>query len=249
MDIINIRNLQYNNYGIIGTEGIIHTCNNDLFKKFHIMMPKETKRNKEIKLKEIDKIEELKKFYNKLLGLVYNYTNEFLSGYIISKSEGLPLNEVFLLPEEKIEVLMELKKILLEFNKYDIKYDDIHFDNIYYNYQTKKLELIDIDNIQIGDYKRDIDSFLIRDYYMYGGKNDDNARIYCLNLITYMLMIGRTSNYDIKELRKTMNRDQIIFENSDTLRLCKELLQPKIDSSCDHEYLIDMLDREILIKK
>lgn len=129
-----------------------------------------------------------------------------------------------------------------------IIYDDIHLGNIYYDDVTKKIELIDIDNISIGDYPKDLNSFLIQDYCYRGGKDGVNARIYAFNLITYIFLINNYVEYDIRKLNETFEQKIIMFNDKKIHRLCKNLITGNINSSCDNEYLIDMIDEKILIK-
>ena len=249
MDVINICDLNYNQLEkYMTSEGIIHNCEYGLFKKFNITMPKETKKNKEYKLLEIDKYDELKKYYNKIIFLVNNSKNEYLSGYIVEPCLGMPLNKIVLSKKEKIMILRQLKKILILFEKNGIIYDDIHLGNIYYNINTKKIELIDIDNISINNYQKDLNSFLIQDYCYHGGIDGVNARIYAFNLITYILLINDIEEYNIRVLSETFEEKMKKISNHNVYELCKNLLIPKINSNCDNEYLIDIIDEKILIK-
>lgn len=249
MNIINICDLNYDQLKkYITSEGIIHNCEYGLFKKFSITMSKEMKKNKEYKLLELDKYEELKEYYNKILYLVNNIKNEYLSGYIVKPCLGLPLNKIILSKKEKIRILKQLKEILILFEKNGIIYDDIHLGNIYYNSDTKKIELIDIDNISINNYEKDLNSFLIQDYCYHGGIDGVNARIYAFNLITYILLINNVEEYDIRVLYESF--EQKIKKTSEPYiyELCKNLLTPRINTNCDNEYLIDIIDEKMLIK-
>jgi len=249
MEVINICDLNYNQYRkYMTSEGIIHTCEYGLFKKFNITMPNEMKKNKEKKLLELDKYEELKDYYNKIVYLVNNIKNEYLSGYIIKPSLGLSLNKIYLTKKEKIYVLKKLKEMLILFENNGIIYDDIHLGNIYYDDVTKKIELIDIDNIAINNYPKDLNSFLIQDYCYRGGKDGVNARIYAFNLITYILLINNYEEYDIRKLYETFEYNIKIFNDKRIYNLCKNLVTGNINSNCDNEYLIDMIDEKILTK-
>lgn len=161
---------------------------------------------------------------------------------------GLPLSKIYLPKKEKIDVLNNLKEILIIFEQNGIIYDDVHLGNIYYDDKTKKLELIDIDNITIGDYKKDLDSFLIKNYCYCGGQDGLNARIYNFNLITYILLINNTIEYNIAKLRQKFECDIKTFDDKEIYELCYNLLNGKINTNCDNEYLIDMIDEKILIK-
>ena len=249
MDIINICDLDYDQFEkYMTSEGIIHTCEYGLFKKFNIMMPKEMKKNKERKLLEVDKYEELKKYYNEIVYLVNNIKNEYLSGYIVKPCSGLPLNKLILSKKEKIKILKQLKEILMLFEKNGIIYDDIHLGNIYYNSDNKKIELIDIDNITIDKYQKDLNSFLIQDYCYHGGIDGMSARIYAFNLITYILLINDDVQYDIRLLYKNFEQKIKKINDPYVYKLCQNLLTPKINSNCDNEYLIDIIDEKMLIK-
>lgn len=249
METINVENLRYDSFRTkMGGESIVRKSELGLFKDFSPLTPHSIKENKRKKLIELDKISDIKEYYNKIICLVNNISNEYLRGYIVKPSNGYPLNEVFLLPEQKIDILKKLKKILLTFEKNGIIYEDIHFDNIYYDEKTDKLELIDIDNIEIGEYKKDLETFLLKSYYWYGGKNRKNGRIYSFNLISYMYLTNNFSDYDISILNKKFKQDIKLFDSKEIYNLSKKLLTAELDSECDNIYLIDMLDKKVLTK-
>lgn len=249
METINVGNLKYDIFGIkTGAESIVRKSELGLFKDFYPLTSHSIKENKRKKLIELDKISDIKEYYNKIICLVNNISNEYLRGYIVKPSNGYPLNEVFLLPEQKIDILKKLKKILLTFEKNGIIYEDIHFDNIYYDEKTDKLELIDIDNIEIGEYKKDLETFLLKSYYWYGGKNRKNGRIYSFNLISYMYLTNNFSDYDISILNKKFKQDIKLFDSKEIYNLSKKLLTAELDSECDNIYLIDILDKKVLTK-
>lgn len=248
METINIRYLDYNHNAICSSEAMLYNSSLGLFKRFNINTPMHIKENKKRKLLELEKITILKQYYNEIICLVNNYTDEYLAGYIIKPSNGYPLDETFLLPEEKIKILKKLKEIISLFEKNGVIYEDIHFDNIYYDKKSDKLELIDIDNIEINGYKKDLESFLTRKYYMYGGKNAKNARIFNFNLITYMYLTNNFSSYNIRDLIKSFNKDVSKLKSKKICKIFNKLLTAEINSECDNIYLIDMIDEKILRK-
>jgi len=169
-------------------------------------------------------------------------------GYNVYKTALNYVNKIYLTKKEKIYVLKKLKEMLILFENNGIIYDDIHLGNIYYDDVTKKIELIDIDNIAINNYPKDLNSFLIQDYCYRGGKDGVNARIYAFNLITYILLINNYEEYDIRKLYETFEYNIKIFNDKRIYNLCKNLVTGNINSNCDNEYLIDMIDEKILTK-
>lgn len=244
MNRINVQDLKYH-YITFGSESIINSTKDGIFKRFLPSLNLEVKKNKEKKLILLDKIDELKKYYANINSLIYSINNDFLAGYIVKICEGLPLNEIFLLPEQKINALKQLKIILNDFENYGIIYEDIHFDNIFYDEKTNKLKLIDIDNIKIDNFSIDTISFLTKYYFNNGGKDEKKSRIYNFNLISYMLLYNCTSDYNFDYLIKNKNN---VFYNKEVDNLVENLLSTKIDTLCDNEYLIDMIDEKVLIK-
>lgn len=244
MNRINVQNLEYN-YITSGSEGLINSTKYGIFKRFIPLLPLNTKKNKEQKLILLDEIDDIKDDYANALMLVDSYLGDFLSGYIVAPCEGLPLNEIFLLPEEKLSVLKQLRQILINFENNGVIYEDIHFDNIFYDESTDKVKLIDIDNIKIDKYPKDTLSFLTKHYFNHGGKIEEKSRIYSFNLISYMLMYNCVSSYKFDYLSKNKNN---VFYNKEVDKLVKNLLTTKVNTSCDNEYLIDMIDEKVLTK-
>lgn len=249
MDYINIKNIAYkSNLGIMGSEAIIYDTNYGLFKKFHNNMDIKTRRNKELKLLRLLKHEDLKKYYNEVKYLVHNLTYDYLAGYVVKKVNGLPLDEICLEFDIKLNILKKLRRILTEFEDKGIIYSDIHFDNIYYNELNGDLKLIDIDNIMMEDLSIDLLPTIYEDYFRYGGYDFNNARIFAFNLISFMLLLNKINSYDIKEINKTTLKKDYDFLNIEAIKICDNLLNIKIGSSADNEYLIDTIDKKILTK-
>lgn len=249
MDYLNIKNIAYkSNLGIMGSEAIVYDTNYGLFKKFYNSIDLNTRKNKELKLLRLLKYEDLKKYYNEIKYLVHNLTYDFLAGYIVEKVDGRPLDEICFDFNTKIKILKELKRIIEEFEHYGVIYNDVHFDNIYYDEITKKIKLIDVDNIMIGNYSCDLLSTVYEDYFRYGGHDLNSARIYNFNLISFMFLLNKLKTYDISEINKTTYKKDYDFLNKEAIRMCNDLLNIKIDSSIDHEYLIDVIDEKILAK-
>lgn len=244
MDRINIRDLKYE-YLTHGSEALIYKTEYGIYKEFLASMLKKVKDNKEKKIILLDEISELKEYYANPLILVDSFFNDFLRGYIIQPCEGRPFDEIFLLPEEKLAALKQTRDIINLFKSHGVMYEDIYFDNIFYDENTKKVKFIDMDNIQIGEYKKDMVSFLTHYYYSQGGKNQKNSMIFCFNLISYMLLSDHILDYKIQYLRDTKER---FYLNKDANNLVNELLYTKTNASCDNEYLIDMIDEKVLIK-
>lgn len=249
MRYINIADLEYQrNFGIMGSEAIIYKTNDGYFKKFNVTMDLKTRKNKELKLFRLDKYENIKQYYNQIICMVNNLTYDYLAGYIVKKAPGLPLDKINLASNEKIDVLKKLKKIIMEFEQMGIIYSDLHFDNIYYDQKTKKIKLIDIDNISIDELPVDLLSSLYKSYYSYGGYSFQNARIFVFNLISFMLITDKMSTYDIHELNYQTYQKDYDFLNKEAIHLCNNLLNMNIYSDCDNEYLIDLIDEKILVK-
>lgn len=249
MDYVNIKNIKYkSNLGIMGSEAIVYDTNYGLFKKFHNNMDIKTRKNKELKLLRLLKYEDLKKYYNEINYLVHNSTYDYLSGYIVEKVEGRPIDEIYFEFDTKINILKKLRKILTEFENKGIIYSDIHFDNIYYNTINGAMKLIDIDNIMMEDLPIDLLSTIYEDYFRYGGHNFNNARIFTFNLVSFMFLMNKLKTYNINEINKTTYKKDYDFLNNDAIKICDDLLNIKIDSASDHEYLIDAISKKILTK-
>ena len=245
MDYLNIKNIAYkSNLGIMGSEAIVYDTNYGLFKKFHNSMDLNTRKNKELKLLRLLKCEDLKKDYNEVKYLVHNLTYDYLAGYIVEKVDGRPLDEIYLEFDTKLNILKKLRRILTEFENEGIIYSDIHFDNIYYNELNGDLKLIDIDNIMMEDLPIDLLSTIYEDYFRYGGYDFNNARIFAFNLISFMLLLNKINSYDIKEINKTTLKKDYDFLNIEAIKICDNLLNIKIGSSADNEYLIDAIDKK-----
>lgn len=249
MRYINIDNLEYqSHFGIMGSESIVYKTNDGYFKKFNINMNKKTRENKELKLLRINDYHQLKNYYNEIVYMVNNLTNEYLAGYVVKKAEGLPLGKHNLNLDEKIYVLKKLRHIIEEFNKCSIVYSDIHFDNIYYNKNNEKITLIDVDNVGMKGLPIDLYSSIYEEYFRYGGHSFDMARIYAFNLISFMLLTNKLETYNISEINQNTYQNDYNFLNDDAKKICRDLLNIKIGSRCDNEYLIDAVNEKILIK-
>ena len=249
MDYINIKKIEYlSNLGIMGSEAIVYNTNYGLFKKFHNNMDNATRTNKELKLLKLLKYEDLKEYYNEIKYLVHNMTYDNLAGYIVEKVDGKPIDEIYLEFDTKLNILKKLRKILTEFENKGIIYSDIHFDNIYYNEKTNDIKLIDVDNIMMEGLPIDLLSTIYEDYFRYGGHDFNSSRIYTFNLISFMLLMNKLKSYDIAEINKTTLKKDYDYLNNEAIKICNDLLNIKIDSSADHDYLIDAIDEKILAK-
>ncbi len=249
MEYVNVRDVKkLSNFGIMGSEAIIYNTDHGLYKKFHNSMNLNTRKNKELKLLRLNKIDNIKKYYNEVKYLVNNLTNDYLAGYIVEKVQGKPLDEIYFEFDTKINILKKLRRILTEFENNGVIYSDIHFDNIYYGEINGKIKLIDIDNVIMKDLPIDLVSTIYEDYFRYGGHDFNSSRIFNFNLISFMFLLNKLKTYDLKEINKTTYQKDYDFLNKDAIKICNDLLNIKIDSSVDHEYLIDAIDKKVLTK-
>ncbi len=203
----------------IGSESIIYECDNGLYKK---ITNKKVIQNKINKLLLLDKINDIKKYYNEVLGIVNN------KGYIIKKVEGIQLFQYN--GNNRINVLKELKKILEIFKTYNIYYLDINLSNVFITYDN--LKLIDIDNIKIADYNIDLLPDLYYRYYSLGGTDINKAMIFVFNIMSVLFLENKSSFYNIKQIK---NYEYLDYD------IINDLAYSNIDSTCDNTYLIDKL--------
>ena len=226
--------INYNsNFGKMSSEAIIYNYGENLYKKFLNNTSLYVLKNKEKKLNELDKIYELKKYYNEIIGIVKN--TEYIEGYIIKKIYGLQLSKLKANLNKRIEILKNIKEILKKFKNYNIYYDDLHLNNIFYT--NDSIKFIDMDNIIINELKSDVISSLNKKYFDMGGYNINCARIFYFNCMSFEFLIGKSINDSI--FQKDLD-----FLDNNSINLCNNLINYKIGSSADNEYLID----KILIK-
>lgn len=104
----------------------------------------------------------------------------------------------------------------------------MHADNILCIEENLECKFVDMDNVDILGMKRDTTPNLLRYYMQSGGKDNENALIYLFNFLTYQFIIKHN---------KSINLDK------DAIMLCKNINCDFVDSICDHEYLIDFIDK------
>lgn len=234
MRYYDINDIYYNkNFGIISSEAVIYNTGSLLYKKFLNMTPLSVLENKEKKLIILDNINEIKKYYNKIFGIVKN--DNVINGYLIGKIPGLQLSKLKVDFDKKIMILKELKNILEELRKYGVYYDDLNLNNIFYT--NNNVKLIDIDNIKIGIYPADIKSNPNKKYFLSGGYNMECARKFLFNSMSLEFLTSKSKNCTIYQ------KDLDIF-NENAKKLCNNLINYKIGSDADNEYLVD----KILVK-
>ena len=202
----------------MGSESIIYECDNCLFKK---ILDKKVIQNKLNKLSLLDEIDEIKKYYNKILG----FNKE---GYYIEKLDGIQLSRYN--GNNKIDILKELKEILEILKTYHIYYLDINLGNIFINYEGVKL--IDIDNIKINNYNVDLLPDLYYQYYSLGGDDINKAMTFVFNIMSVLFLENKSNLYSIKQIK---NYEHLNYN------IINDLASLNIDSNCDNVYLIDKL--------
>ena len=214
-----IKNIKKKKLYKIGSESIIYECNLGLYKK---ILNKNNIENKENKLLLLDKNNDLKKYYNKVLGIVKN------KGYIIEKVNGIQLYKYN--GNNRISILKELKEILELFKTYNIYYLDFNLGNVFITYEG--LKLIDIDNIKIDNYDIDLLPILYQKYYELGGTDINKAIIFVFNILSVLFIENKTNFYNIKQIK---NYEYLDYE------IINDIAYSNINSTCDNTYLIDKL--------
>ena len=234
MKYYDINDIYYNkSFGIISSEAIIYNTGENLYKKFLNSTPLSVLKNKENKLLVLDNIEEIKKYYNEIIGIVKNKNT--MDGYIVKRISGLQLSKLKVDFNKKLDILKEIRIVLDELKKYDVYYDDLNLNNIFYT--NGHVKLIDIDNTKIDIYPADIISSTNKKYFSFGGYDINSSRIFFFNCMTFEFLMNNSINNIIYQ------KDLEILGDA-AKRLCNDLINYKIGSSADNEYLID----KILIK-
>lgn len=215
---------------------------NEIFKYFTLDVSKESRINKKIKLNELAKIDEITDFTVLANYLVNGILNEYIAGYVMNYFNGYKLDEVLTSIDDRIKIIEKLKQYILKLKEYGILYNDLHLDNILCldNGSDITVKLIDMDNVTLKYFDKDTTSFLLQNYINLGGKDNFNAVIYALNLITYTLLTNQTSEYDIEKLKQVKTTQ---INNKDSITLVSQLLEGKVNTNCDNEFLIDMIKK------
>ncbi len=102
------------------------------------------------------------------------------------------------------------------------------------------MKLLDKDNVQIGNLKTDLYSIFLKNYIRQGGKIDEHAMIYAYNYFVF-LTLTKTFGYrmSLEEIKKNPRLYEFIIENKEIEKFVKSLLDEKINTITDHEYLVD----------
>lgn len=228
---------------IMGSEGIIYIYSDKVYKKFLSSVDVLERENKKNKLLLLDELK-LDEYYNKIYALVYEKF-DYLSGYIVEKIDGEPLSKTKYDMNLKINILKQIKEILEIFKTNDIDYIDINLSNIFYT-SDSKIKFIDMDNIKIKNYDIDTLPISYKNYYNLGGYNIENAKKFVFNAISLLYLLDLNRIDDIRNLK--IYQKELSFLNKEARKICNDLLNLKIGSSCDNEYLIDLIDEKILKK-
>lgn len=218
-----------------GSESIIYTVDDGkIYKEFLKNTKTKTLKNKERKIILLDHVEEVKDLYPKIHEFVYQ---DKILGYTMDNYEGRELDDVFLTYEEKKEVLKNIKLYIEKLKEYNIYYFDLIARNILIS-KDNEIKLVYMDNIWIEDYKCDLWPQALSRYRFNGGKNLDNALIYSLNYFSLPFLLGKS----FLDIKMHMNIEEVCdnFENQEQKKLVKNLFNNKINTNCDHEYLIDL---------
>lgn len=149
-------------------------------------------KNKEQKLILLSENDTVKKDSITASKLVLNDDSNIISGYLMDKYNGKSLesDEDFLTYSESIQLLKQIRSILLKYWENGIYYFDPSVSNFLYtkNGDDFEVKVIDMDNVAIDKYTVDLYSDMLDIYFINGGKLNKNAFILAFNAFTLELL-------------------------------------------------------------
>lgn len=221
--------IRYEEYPKGGSESTINITKDGIYKKFRPTISIYTRKRKEKMLLYLETIEELKPYYPEIRYFVEVLFATYLKGYVMKPIIGGEFDSTAYDSEEKLKALNDLKKIIELFKKYGLYYFDIRIPNILLNSNHNPI-LLDIDSLLFKGEKPDATPYFIKKYIARGGKIDEHAQILMFNRFT----LSCFQQFDL-ETYIDVDKEGIEIINDSKM----------LDSSFDHEYLIDHIKRKI----
>ena len=118
-------------------------------------------------------------------------------GYLISRFDGISLEQVSATRKEKLDILIKVRKRLQQFQKLGIIYGDIKSSNILVG--TDDICICDLDNIWIQGLDMDVYPNALDEFISNYGKLDEKAMSYMFNLLTLKELCSLEENRLVEE--------------------------------------------------
>lgn len=160
--------------------------------------------------------------------------DELLCGYSMDYFRSKTLYKYKATHIKKIELLKQIRELMLDLHKKDIIICDLKANNILIN-NNSEIKICDIDGFKVKDYNPELINFYSKKYYQRNNVYDEGIDIYSFNFMTllYLLNMSYTdAYYYIDEINN----------KADTFR--KELFLSLIhDKKYESNYLLDEKDK------
>lgn len=193
-------------------------------------------KNKEQKLILLNENDVVKKDSITASKLVLNDDSNIISGYLMDKYNGKSLesDKEYLTYSESIQLLKQIRSILIKYWENDIYYFDPSVSNFLYtkNGDDFEVKVIDMDNVAINEYTVDLYSDILEIYLINGGELNKNAFILAFN--TFTLELLRIHNPKIVM--------EMMYNSLPFKEMWSNIHRCKYDCLADHEYLLDYAD-------
>ena len=208
-----------------GHESFLFECDDGIFKYFFESIPDRFLERKVKILNYLAKIEELKPYHPELKYLVEEWN--IIVGYVMSKRNGIPIDSSPYSIAQRLELLNKGLDIVRLYNKHGILFLDLH-PNLKVDSKSNEVFLVDNDGATTEGVLTYCGPKNFRNYIQNGGKIDQQAQNFFFNQYTLEVL---------KNNRKLFNqKGQAIITN---------LQEFKVDSSADHEILLNYVKKDI----
>lgn len=150
------------------------------------------------------------------------YLTEWNFNYILKEYYAKNMNEGNI--SIIVNILNNLKQIILTLHKNGIIHGDIHDENIFVNPNTLLVSLIDFDNCAYKKFKMNPDycTTIVKNYINRYGVNKE-LDIFLINYLTFNLINNLVGYYEVNNCIIS-KENEYFLENDDYKRICETLL-------------------------